>query len=584
MAYLSMLLQQDVNKLYPDILNHDITPPPQWPGRVSHSFFLKRRPWFNTQIDFWWDKVIDYLQFNWSEYWLVKDWVNIKVYKWATLLATQTYSSTVNHKLLTVWWPSWTLLDSWTWATSNVTLWVYTITDSTKTWTVNAYALKWIYIYDATVWTWQVLQIVSNTATVLTLYSWWIIQPTWISYKIFDTYSEVVAFVWADWIYAVHNTTDVTKIKRFWTAKDCVYNLWRLFVVDSNDNVLVSETWTNCYYYSQPVWTYSWVLGMISFQDFVLMMCSDKIWMIKKESITIDSNSNPIDTFKTLTVTNVLGSFWKKSFTVYNQWLYVFTWTKKLMAVTITPSGTDRFTVQQDDQWIYIQQYLDSILAWDNVEIAINAEKVCMVHKWTWDTAIYMYDIYYKFRYRWSTLLPIHWVVVFNNLYYLWDQVYKTDTSLTQDVWANDYTPRIRSILWEEDIFSLKTYMMHKLYIWQNTSSETTIKYVCHLDWTRYEVKTDFKNIKYLTDSTLFNQNWTFWTNIYGYWIFGWNWFSVSDYIMWYVNCVEFPITLTSSLTEIYIEWDIEFGGMMMQYDVYDSYITPINSVAWFTI
>jgi hypothetical protein len=79
LTYLPMLLQQDVNKLYPDILNHDIIPPPHWNGRVSHTFFLKRRGWFVASTDFGWDKVLDYLEFNWDKYWLVKDWTNVKL-------------------------------------------------------------------------------------------------------------------------------------------------------------------------------------------------------------------------------------------------------------------------------------------------------------------------------------------------------------------------------------------------------------------------------------------------------------------------------------------------------------------------
>lgn len=583
MAYLPMLLQQDVNKLYPDILNHDIYPPPQWPGRVSHTFFLKRRPGLNEQIDFGWDKVIDYLQFNGSEYWLVKDSTNIKIYKDATLLSTKTFSAAANHKLFTISAPSWTKLDSWTWASSNVTLWVYTITDATKSWTTNAYALKWIYIYNATIGSWQVMQVVSNTATVLTLYSGWIIQPTGIDYHIFDNYSECVAFIGSDWIYVVHNASDVIKLNRFWTVKDCIYNLWRLFVVDANDNVLVSEQWSNCFYYSQPIWTYSWVLGMIAFQDFVLMMGSDRIGMIKKESITIDSSSNPIDTFKTLTITNVLWTFSNKSFTIYNQGLYVFTGTKKLIALTITPSGTDRFTVAQTDQGIYIQQFLDWIIVWDDVQIAINAEKVVLVHNNVVTHNMYLYDTYYKFRYRRDSLLPIHGAVVYNKIYYLWDKVYLSDSALTEDVWALDYTPRIKSILWEEDIFSLKTYIMHKLYVWANTDTNTSIKYVCHLDWGRYEVNTTLANIQYFYDALMFNTDGTRWRELFGYGVFGWSWFNVSDYILGKVNAIEIPIALTASLTEVYIEWNIEFGWMLMQYDAYDPYITPINSVAGFT-
>lgn len=584
MAYLSMLLQQDVNKLYPDILNHEISPPPHWPGRVSHTFFLKRRPGLNQQIGFGWDKVLDYLQYWGNEYWLVKDSTNIKIYKWATLLSTKIYSTSVNHKLFTIGWPSGTLQDSWTWASSNVALWVYTITDTTKTWTVNAFALKWIYIYDADVWTWQVLQIISNTADTLTLYSGWITQPTNISYKIFDDYSEIVAFIADDWIYAVHNDTEIIKLKRYWTVIDCVYTLWRLFAIDINDNALVSEEWTNCYYYWQPIWTYGWVLWMTTFQDFVLMLWADRIWMIKKETINLDSESNPIETFKTLTVSNTVWAFNRKSFTTYNQWLYVFTAIKSLVALTITPAGTDRFVVSEEDQWIYIQQFLDSISSSDDVWLAINSEKIYLTHSSSSKNNIYLYDTYYKFRYRWNTELPVHWAVLFNNIYFLWDIVYKIDSSLTKDLSTNDYTPRIKSILWEEDIFSLKTYMMHKLYIWSETDDETKLKYVCHVDWWKYEVETDFKNIKYISDAILYNSDWAWWRDMFWYWIFWWTWFTVSDYILWAVNTVEFPVTLTASMVELYIEWDIEFGWQLMQYELYDPHITPLNSVAGLSI
>ncbi len=584
MAYLSMLLQQDVNKLYPDILNHEISPPPQWPGRVPHSFFLKRRPWINQQISFGWFKVLDYLRFNWHEYWLVKDWTNLKLYKDSTLLSTKTYSTSVNHKLLTLQAPTWTLLDSWTWASSSATLWTFKITDATKTWTINAYAFKWIYITNATIGKWQIFQIASNTATELTLVSWWDTQPTWISYSIFDSISEAVAFIANDWIYVVHNLTSILKISTLWTIKDCVYNLWRIFAVDANDNAIVTNSWTNCFYYTLPIWTYSWVQWMVAFQDFVLMMCTDRIWMIKKESIVVGTNWETIETFKTLTITNVLGTFNNKSFTVYNQWLYVFTWTKKLIALTITPSGTDRFTVQQDDQWIYIQQFLDWITTWDDIQIAINAQKVCLVHNnWT-DHNIYLYDTYYKFRYRRDTELAIHWVVVYNILYFLWDKVYVTDTAIKVDSWNKDYTPRIRSILWEDDIFSIKTYQMHKLYIWWETDANTLIKYVAHIDWGKYEVTTTLSNIKYLNDVALYNADWTRWKDLFWYWIFGWTWFDIKDFVLWYVNTVEIPLTLTSTLTEVYIEWDIEFGWMLMQYDAYDPYITPIESVQWFSL
>ena len=583
MAYLPMLLSQDSNKLYPDILNFDIIPPPQWPGRVSHSFFLKKRAAINIQKNFWWTEVLDYMRLWWSEYWIIKDWTNIKVYKDSTLLDTKPYSDSVNHKLFTMSAPSGTLLESWTWATSNVTTWVYTITDSTKSRTVNAYASKWIYIYDATVWTWEVIQVVSNTSTVLTLNTWWLVQPTNISYKIFDNYWEIVAFIANDWIYLIHNTTSIIKAKRFGTAIDCVYNLWRLFVIDINNNAIVSEPGTNALYYTSPIWTYSWVQSMTTFQDFVLLMCNDRIWMIKKDSYEVTS-WNVIETFKTLTVTNVLWVFWKKSYTTYNQWLYVFTSAKRFIALSITPSWTDRFIVWQDDQWVYIQQFLDNIQSWDLVWIWINSANIVFTHHSSTDNNIYLYDTYYKMRRRWNTNLPIKWIAVFSNIYFLWDKVYKIDESLSTDYWSNDYVPKLRSLFWEDSIFSLKNIFMHKIYIWKDTSPDTKITYTSHIDWVKYSLWTTLENIKYLWDSLLYSWQQTFGATTFGSWLFGWEWFNLWDYTLWFINTIEFPIAITTTLLEVVIEWDIEFWWMLFQYDELEPNITPRNSIAWHSL
>lgn len=585
MAFQSMLLSQDVNKLYPDILNHEISAPPQWKGRVSHSFFLKRRPGLNTQVNFWGNDVIDYLQYEWFEYWLVKSWSNIKLYKWASVLYTGTYNSAVNHKLFTTGWPSGVMQDSGTSLTATANLGTYTLTDSSKSWVVNAYAAKYIYIVTAGTGTWQVFRIISNTATVLTLESWWTIAPAWVtSYKIFDNYSETVAFVWGDGIYTVNNDTNINKMNNFGTVIDCTYSLWRNFIVDTNNNVWVSDEWRWCYFSAVPIWTYSWVLSIASFQDFVLLMCKDRIGMIKKVSYTIDTDGSVLETFKTLTVSTNIWVFSAKSFAVYNQWLYIFSAINKLVALSITAAGTDRFTVTQTDQWIFIQQFLDNVKSTDVVSLWINAEKICLTIKNSDESLIFFYDTYYNFWYRWSTQLNITGVAIYNNIFFIGSWVFKIDKSLSKDTWALDYTPELRSIIGEENIFSLKNYRMHKLYIWADTDDMTKIKYICHLDWSKYSVETDFKNIKYLQDSTLFTDSNWFGSSMFGYWIFGWEWFSMSEFIMWYVNTIEFPITLTSSLTEIYITWDIEFGWMMFEYEELSPTITPLNSVAWFTI
>ncbi len=584
LTYLPMLLQQDVNKLYPDILNFDITPPPHWNGRVSHTFFLKRRWWFLQNVDFGWDKLLDYMEFNWNKYWLVKDWTDIKLRKnnSTTTLFTGTFSTAVNHRILLMSAASWTQLMNWTWATSNVNAWVYTITDSTKTWTVNAYAWKYIYIQTATTWQWQVFKIQSNTATVLTLARWREVQPVASTYYIFDSFAEVPWIVASDWLYAVHNDTSIYKQANFWTVIDAIYTQWRLMCVDTNSNVIVSYEWYNSWFIDQTsiIWTYSWVKSMVQFQDFILMLSDTRIWIIKKISTSV-LNGNPIDTFKPVTITNLLWAFSAKSFAVYNQWLYLFTSAKRFVAITITPAWTDRYTVTQEDQWMYIQQFLDSIDSTYDVSIAINAEKIVIASSNDTIHNFYLYDTYYKFRYRWNTLLPIHWLVVFNDIYFLWDILYTYDKDRVIDNWNNDYIPYIRVIFWESDIFSLKNVMSNKIYIWKNTNPLSKIKRKLHLDWWVYTAQTTFEKLKYLSDVTSYWPNTAIWNNILWYWIFGWSWITISDYVLSWINVVEIPVNFTCTLMEMEVLGNFEFWWMMIWYEIMEPVVTPVNSVLW---
>jgi hypothetical protein len=57
---------------------------------------------------------------------------------------------------------------------------------------------------------------------------------------------------------------------------------------------------------------------MVQFQDFVLMLTNTRIGMIKKETLTVVS-SETIEVYKPVTITNLLGTFSAKSFSVYNQ-------------------------------------------------------------------------------------------------------------------------------------------------------------------------------------------------------------------------------------------------------------------------
>lgn len=587
LTYLPMLLQQDVNKLYPDIKDHDIIPPPHWNWRVSHTFFLKSRWGLNLSVDFGGDKVIDYLEYNGDKYWLIQDWTDLILRKnnSSTTLLTKWIDDSINHRLLllsSVWWAE---LDSGTWASSNVNTGVYTITDSTKSWTANEYAGKFIYIANADTGTWQIFQISSNTRTILTLSRWRELAPTNISYYIFESWKEVPAVITDDWIYVVHNDASIYKLNNFGTVIDAIYNMWRFIAVDTNDNIIVSYAWYNAHFIDNTsiIGTFSWVLAITSFQDFVLLIGNTRLWLIKKEvvSVTIGSAEVSIETFKPILLTDLLWAFSKKSFRVYNQWLYIYTSAKRFIALSINPAGTDRYTISQEDQWIYIQQFLDSISVDDEVSIVINAEKISLVHKTDTITNIFLYDTYYSFRYRWTTTLPIHGNIVYNNIYYLWDKVYVYDWNIDKDYWNLAYIPKIRVLFGESDMFSIKNIVSHKLYIWKHTDQNITITYNAHLNWWKYNVRNTLASLKYLDDVIIYSQ-WTWLGNTLQWlWIYWWYWVDAWEYFVADTNVIEIPTKLVCSLLEIELEWDLEFGGMLLWYHVIDPSITPIDSVLW---
>ena len=67
-----LIFQQELNTFYKDILNCEITHPPYWAGRVPETFFLRRRKWIDAYEDWGGDEMLDYINFGWQEYAIVK--------------------------------------------------------------------------------------------------------------------------------------------------------------------------------------------------------------------------------------------------------------------------------------------------------------------------------------------------------------------------------------------------------------------------------------------------------------------------------------------------------------------------------
>ena len=77
-----LLFQQELNAFYKDILNCEIVHPPYWDWKVPETFFLKRRKWIDMYHDWGGDEVLDYINFDGSEYGLIRFDNRIRVMKW----------------------------------------------------------------------------------------------------------------------------------------------------------------------------------------------------------------------------------------------------------------------------------------------------------------------------------------------------------------------------------------------------------------------------------------------------------------------------------------------------------------------
>ena len=600
MEYLPLLLQQDANKMYPNILNCAPTNPPQWPWRVSHTFFLNRRKGIRAHTDFWWDEVLDYIQYEWNEYWLVRDWWTLLLRKngISTTLATQTYDSKKYHSFKYVSAVGWNMNESWSWANWSSSTGTFYLEDATKSWTVNEYAWQRVYCYAWDAWVWQVFKITANDWTKLTLESWYDTTPTNVDYKIFDAWTEVPAFVWWDWVYVIHNDSNVIKVEWFWEVIDAEYNAGRLFALDMNYNVLTSATSTNDwaaamwwgYYWfyvnaSSILWTALNAFRMVTFKDSVLLLSTAYIKMVK--TMTVDISWTTITSYIVTTITNFVWAHSASAIRIFNQWLYMLSSNNKLVAVSITEVATNRFEVKLDDMWQNIQQWIDNIASDDTISIDMTDNEVILIRydRSKAQSYIFKFDQYYQFRYRWETNLSIYKVRVFLTPYYLWDKVYSYNEDFTADEWDQTYIQNIKLFVGEEDIFALKEYITHKLYIGKNTKMTTTVNYKAFIDWQNYEVNIPLSQVQYLIDATSY-------TSLPGmWWTILWMWLLWSMYDAWYVsdlllaniNVLELPIAFTVSLMEITIQWDFEIGWMMLWYEKIEPHITPINSVVWYT-
>ena len=524
MQYFEWNLQQQFNTIYTNIENCVLTNPPYLSWRVPETFFLNKRGWFALQTTLWYDKIYDTISYLWTEYYIWTIWTNVVVKTWwntpTTISTTSIWTTARDYKF--IMWTSvkWVPLISWTWLTSNIVdpLNMF-LEDLTATWTVNAYAWMYVYITWGTAWIWSVVKIVSNTATRLSIQSLTWTITAW-TYSIYPDLSSIPFFLWWDWLYWIHDNTSIVKASNFSNIVDIVFAHERFFWIDINWNISKWGKWQDLLYQTidSLVSTIDWVLWMTQFQDYLLVMSSNKINVIKKELVTINNNSTEV--FTSVEVTKDFWIFSKWSFVIYNEWLYLFNSDRKFISMSIRSLTSTRFSIFIQDEWIYMQKEFDNIWNWSEIKIHIDSNEIKLFNNvWTW-TNIFIYDRYYKWWHIWRTDLNIHWYYNVTKMYY-WTDTYIINNTNTDDEWWLTITQKIKLVFWQADFRTIKSVKIQKITFWFQTSDWVLVNYKL-TSWENLIIfNKQLKWSKLLNQWKIVNSNkwWQLWQSILWLWL-----------------------------------------------------------------
>lgn len=609
MEYLPLILQQDANKLYPDIINCQVKSPPHWSGKVSHTFFLTKRNWFNSSIDLsqtitnetkWLTVtlvdpiILDAIEFNDNWYYIVKYTANEQE-KVALVLNEETeliplldaqYQKWINYKFKITEGVTWDVVKEGhgSGAVENT---IAYFTDTSASFD-SSYAGKYIYFYDQHTsnvagvgqsgmlwgWTWNKIEVST----------WWFLEPKNVEYKIFTDYGQVLSLLFTDWIYHIHNHDNVLQAKRFWQVIDFEYTKSTIFTVTSSYRIYASYPG----YFNNLSDTRSYigvapgVFKLNAFKSYIIWLADDRVYVIEGSEVTDvkDSVINRTTTYKMFPVSSSIWLLDAKAISDYNNWLYFISSDKKVVSFGLQSSGWQGYEVSIEDMGINIQHKLDTIGEKDNIWLAINQNEIQITHKiHNWWSNIYIYDQYYKFWHYWNTDSVITGLVPGIKFRYFGSSLFLQSNQMTDD--NKEYNQNIRVIAWEEDIFSLKNYICHKVYIWQNTDPDTIIRYKCNLWSQTYTYAQELNGTSYLIDSDKYDFNWLLWAGIVWYSLYGGfeDKNKLKRILIADTGTIEVPINLTCGIMEISISWDFEFGGMLLWFDRLESHITPIDSV-----
>lgn len=601
---LPLFLAGDFNKSFTDIVNSVIAGPPHYNWRVPHNFFVKKRTGLYPTLIPLVDEIFDtrFRDGDWYVLGYIETGSLVVWMKNNIIYKSTSYNADTVYKIIDIGWVKWTPIESgtaWEWTAATESVEEF-FEDVTKTWTVDAYANKWLYIYSAGSGQGIVTQIGSNTATKIFPVNWFVALPASVTqYYIFDDYETIFGYNMADWVYLSHDDDALwqLKVQNITAANNVVVGGWRIFWYTAQGNIYVTNAWVNSLtlnldnYY---IGTQSNVLDLVDYKEYVILLSLDQIDIIKTQTLTIATGSTTV-TETAFKLINATREFWEHNrwaYVVYNQGLYIVSRRGKFIAVNIAPvplsagySGQDEFLVTQQDQGVNIQRHLDPYTFTATYRLSIDDDEINIVQT---DpdlafTRILKYDFSYQWWHYWETSLPIKYIANRSTGYsYVWDNIYEPHATSLQDNGATYYTQSVKMVLHEDNIFNTKRDIMIKLYIGHLMSKTTTVFFDTVLAGHLTRIEKDFTDVEYLNHIELL---WLWWENdnpILTYGSRG-GMDETPSTVTW-TTLVEIPLWFQTDLFTITLEAEeddqIHMGWALLFYEMFDAQLTSkLNTI-----
>ena len=607
LQYSSYPLGQDFNKLYSDIVNCKIVPPPYFQWEVPHTFFLNKRDGFAKKYEganfnaIGFTEIYDIEEYGTDYLYMIGKigtTIHVKRYKISTdtvvtIRSSQTYKAWVNYKFLYVNTAKWITNTSWTNISANVG--EQTIGTGFATTGLDG---KFIYLYQknaaatAPGWIWQVFKIDYSTGGKLNVASTgWIAAPSQCDYKIYDGFWSTLAFIDTDNIMVIHDYEDIAAtpddlipVPGVPSPLDAIYENNRLYIVQQplvagspSSNVYVGNVGYFSLYYGgrSLIGSSLSVFNITAFQNYILVLNSKGIDVI----LTVSTNvSGTVYTFEVLsTMTRDIAIYAQNYFLIYNQGFYIISNNKRFLSVTITPQPNDKYTITLTPQGMYIQKFLDAIVSTDKVRFWVYDQDIYILHWNGTFTNMFVYKNFYQGWIRWTTNLFLNW---FKLGKYFGTNIYYSTPTATVDWWSVGYSQNIQIVGGEDNIFQVKRMFFTKLIIGNNTTPATEVVHSSYIGWYSDKYSIALSGAKYFDYLAGSNDEELYSDSLVGIS----EYYSGNRWLAWIspLCIVEIPTWFFTNMDIIEITWSntdiIHFGWLLTGYELLEPQVTDTEN------